>query len=1022
MLKLTLLATASLLAVHTQAIGAETVPSPDAIIDTDAAKSGLTEHKTESTENYDHFFPGPVSDARKQELDDRVVTAAENLPQSHPRLFGNHAQFAEDIKRFDDLDPTCSFGGKNGIGTIKNTKALWDRFNFGRRICNGNIPTSFADNPDLQYYTTNTSAKWNQDRALRVLHLMRRIEACLQEDPDCQYSELEFDYIKKAFIDKEVGRFHETGRTNRNDDGNRKDWHYGGGGSFFDLGAINPFQVWSLTLDFYWDQPEYLSAADQKAVADELRRYIQMYLNQSKNIDGLGWTLYNGNNWTVILNSAAMHWALALYHEEPLAEEVLRTALKTNWLHRDIYLDQGQYKEGAGYIATDFVAVMQMNNMLKRTIGEPVHAMKWGVMNDTAKWYLDSMSTDGHILSFGDTWARRSFTNTFPLNMALWKEVTGIVPYNTETIEPCDAGKFFANHYHEAGYQNPWEIDVSMARDWYSIASQCDSITDTTYNLYEPYGEAVFRVNTDRKTDVSQAPNAPVGFQQSNQTLMAITGVDNQFPHREVDFGSVIWSAHGSRLIQDWDYGRFTKSMNYYDTQRSRGFFQKTGADDKLEFFIKELQPDMNMSQAFVALKVSYSEQRVPIGPYMGPADEDGWAKVSIPIGDFEFEPRFWDHVIVDQDSESKGVGLVTFRIANGVAARDVEFGVDEIKLVSPSKALTWFGDDYEGSVEGDALFYNYLKDISAAPQVSGGANGTNNWLKISALNKATGRLGLYYRDEPADRDIVNNIDSFAIGANTLIIPDARFTDPNNPSPERTNISQLRGKVGSRSQFTLQGFEGVKFDGAKVYGKDEEDGWLNKFDRYMIALDNGNFLIVDDFETKDGKASEIQEFWFSKADDILTCARGGQLSYHVDVIHQEGNTVDYIPRCMVLGVQETAESAGRMTAASLTGEAKLKMGAPQYMKNDRYFGRFIEGDRMTMKNIRGAQEERTLVRFAPDGKVSKDVRAFLFQAQTGADALEPQQVSICKCGDSFRVQATIGSKSYDLDFADIVAK
>lgn len=1058
----------------------------------------------------DHFNPAnDITDSsspypyppRKDELDIRALTRAfENLPNAHPRLYGDSAQYWANAQHFEALDNKLK-GSTNGYGTIKNYKTIWDKYTYDKTSANKPYPTSLTSIREAKFYLdvdleNGELPKGSMERSLRVMHLIRVLDGCLEYDSSCRFLESsipgEMDQLKTKFIQFEFKNFQRQLADSKLDcaTGNGpavsrpKAFHYGGNGCYFDLGAINLMRPWTSFVDYFWDETAYWATENDKAVVmDVMLEYANMYLTQADDSDlgtnKLNWTVANPNNWNVITGEAAVRFAMLVYNKgndeeagqevyKGLGERIFKEVLRYAWNHRSIYLDEGQYKEGAGYIATDFIATNRLNDFYMRTIGEPMHAMKWAVMKKTAASYLEAVSTDGHILNFGDVWKWRGLSNTYPLNMLVWEEMTGVKPYGSTKVsdfsdaEACLVSKFFANNYYDFGLRVPMEISPALARDWHTIAARCTADTPdavvgadfigSSYTLYNPYKEAVFRVLTDRQTKASKEKNALPHLLQSNQTLMGMTCVANAFPHREKDCFDVKWSVHGSRFIDDAGYGNFTKGYEFYQLRGSKGFFAKTHKDDLLQFYVKPLEEKMNLDKAYIAISVAGTEKRLAIKPFMAAqADDSGWTKVQIPLSDFEISDAIWKRSI-PAGNTTTGVGIIAITMGSGLAnPRDAVLGIDEITLRGKSgQTLLWYGDGYTGSLQGDALDHNEAKITVTEESGSGsagGAMGTAQWLKIGAYGKQTGRVGLYYRDTPADRRVYNQYDTFPIGANSLIVPDARYVHPIRPAPQRTHIGQLHGKEATARAFTINGLQGVAFDASRVYGKIDNDeaeneGWLEKAIRYMIALPNGNFLVVDEFETKadpenpgQKRKSLIQEFWYSPVDEVQTCVRPnlGGSSHHVDVTMSGENTVDFSPRCMVLRITSEAEAAGRMTAASLAGDVFLKFGAPSFMADDRYFKRFITGDVIELQNRKGGIDKRRLLRFEPLEPVSADVRAFLFQAglnhnETAADGennqLKPQNLSVYECTEgsdtSVCIDATIDGAKTTLDLKDIV--
>lgn len=1038
-----------------------------------------------------HFFPlqaadfpegeaDPAFQARIAELNTQVLNRfEENLPRSHPRLHGDEAQYWSYFRPFETVTASDYEGENYSYATTKNIFSVYNHRTYGMIKAGWAYPHTLRNIPGARFYLdVNLNAsdedlpKGNATRAMQVLHLIRMIDGCLQFDPDCRFSQANSDRpmhvegelwaLKRKFIRYEFRDFQRqlTGNNANTScpavDGvsfpRAKYWHHGYDGCSFNLGAIRMFRPWTAIMDYYWDDNRYWAQPEDHArVMDIMTNYAKMYIEQSDPSHKLHWMVSLHNNWNTITGEAALRFATLVYDEpgyEEMARELLANVLKFSWNHRRIYMDEGMYQEGAGYMATDYSSTGAINNFYMRTIGEPMHAMKWGIGTDTAEWYVNVMGPDGHAVNFGDAWKTQGIRNAIPLDLLLWREMIGLdAPGTTElsTAEQCVAARFFANHYFDDGMSIPMLMGAHLARDWHSEVEACgDQQLADTYAADFPFNESMFRVDTGRTTWAASGENPTPHVQQSNQSMMAMSCVPNDFPHRELDCFDVKWSVHGSRFIDDTGYGDFTKGYNYYQVRGSKGHIPLTSAADTLEFFAKPVK-NVNMDRAFIILNVAGKTQSMSIGAWMKNTapDANGWHHIKIPLTAFgDIKPHHWNAVV----NGGKGVGSITFLQGSGLHLfREASFGIDEIRFTQGGGGnVLWYGDARTASVEGDALQYSRHR-LFVKERSGDGANGTDGWLEIGTNIKATGPVVSFYRDVADDRIVQNYYDGFAIGANSLVVPDAQFTEDWFARPDQTHMGQIFGKRATGETFevdTLEGatgLKGVSFDASEVYGKSVDGGWLEKAIRYKIALPNGNFVIVDDFRTRHvngdtgpRKTSQIQQFWYTPYDNVQTCAlpRNGGTSHHVDVTYSGVNTVDFTPRCMILfrGGNVQAEAKGRMSAASLAGNVELKFGPPSFMADDPYFRRFVNGDTITQLNRKRGTDVRRLLRFEPPEPVSEDTRAFLFQGALDhpdpKDALKPQSVIVSKTlpgceTESFCVQAKIGNETYTLNFDNI---
>ncbi|WP_114390763.1 discoidin domain-containing protein [Notoacmeibacter marinus] len=1045
-----------------------------------------------------HFFPldkeefkegeeDPAFKARISELNARVSKRfEENLPRSHPRLHGDEAQYWDYFQTFESQNAKAFKGDNYSYATVKNIFSVYNNRTYGMKTTEVNYPKTLRNIPTARFYldvdlqaSDKDLPRGNAKRAMQVLHLIRMIDGCLEFDPDCRFSqannietidvESELGALKQKFIRFEFRDFqrqlsgdnakHNCAAVDGVNFPRPRKWHHGHIGCRFDLGAIRMFRPWTAIMDYYWDGNRYWERPeDQQRVMDIMTNYAKMYLEQSDPQHKLHWTVSIQNNWNSITGEAALRFATLVYDEpgyESMARELIGNVLKFSWNHRRIYMDEGMYREGTGYMATDYASTGPINNFYMRTIGEPMHAMKWGIGFDNARWLVNAMAPDGHSVNFGDAWKVQGIRNAIPLDMLLWQEMVGIKePGTTELTkaEQCVAARFFANHFYDDGMSVPMLMGAHLARDWHAEVEACgDGILADSYAANFPFNESVFRIDTGRNTRV--APDTRVTLdkdvsshaKQSNQTMMAMSCVPNDFPHREIDCFDIKWSVHGSRLIDDTGYGNFNKGYNYYEFKGAKGHVPKTSNADKLEFYVKPVK-NVNMDKARVLINVGGKAQGLSIGEWMRMTQPgaDGWTHLEIPLTAFDkIEDKHWNAVV----NGGKGVSSITFLQGSGLhLSKQASFGVDEVRFTQGNGgSRLWYGDARTASVKGDALQYSKHR-LFVKERNGGGAGGTDGWLEIGTDIKATGPVVSFYHDVPEDHVVQNFYDGLPVGANSLIVPDAKFLDLWLARPDQTHRGQLSGKRATGKTFEINTLEGVKnlqgvyFDASEVYGsKEETGGWMEKAVRYKVALPKGNFLIVDDFQTRYAsgssgprRKSQIQEFWYSPYDDVQTCAlpRNGGMSHHVDVRFSGNNTVDFTPRCMILfrGGDARAEAKGRMTASSLAGNVELKFGPPSFMADDPYFRRFVKDDTITQVNRKGGTDVRRLLRFEPPEDVSADVRAFLFQgalAQSDpSKALKQQELQVSETlpgceTQSFCVRATIGGETYTLNFDSI---
>lgn len=386
-----------------------------------------------------HFFPltdadfpqgeaDPAFQERIRELNTQVLNRfEENLPRAHPRLHGDQAQYWSYFQPFETASASDYLGTNYSYATIKNIYSVYNRNTYGMNSAGWNYPHTLRNVRAARFYldvdlnlSDKDLPKGNGVRAMQVLHLIRMIDACLEFDPNCRFSQANNDTptyvegelwaLKRKFIRYEFRDFQRyltpAARPKfgcHSIDGKTLPrpgvWHHGDDGCHFDLGAIRMFRPWTAIMDYFWDENRYWATPDDKAeVLDVMTFYAKMYLEQSNPSHRKHWTVSLQNNWNSITGEAALRFATLVYDEpgyEQMAKEILANVLKFSWNHRRIYMDEGMYQEGNGYMATDYASTGPINNFYMRTIGEPMHAMKWGIGTDTAKWYVNAIAPDG---------------------------------------------------------------------------------------------------------------------------------------------------------------------------------------------------------------------------------------------------------------------------------------------------------------------------------------------------------------------------------------------------------------------------------------------------------------------------------------------------------------------------------------------------------------------------------------------------------------------------------------------------
>ena len=112
-----------------------------------------------------------------------------------------------------------------------------------------------------------------------------------------------------------------------------------------------------------------------------------------------------------------MEWSIVFWHEEnELALEVLEIVNDIMWLHRDFYTDDGVYTEGvAQYGFMSMNGQMAMAALSQASFGVAPAAIDVERIQLLATYFISSMSTDGYLVDFGDSWRNRGWSSPMPV-------------------------------------------------------------------------------------------------------------------------------------------------------------------------------------------------------------------------------------------------------------------------------------------------------------------------------------------------------------------------------------------------------------------------------------------------------------------------------------------------------------------------------------------------------------------------------------------------------------------------------
>jgi hypothetical protein len=230
-------------------------------------------------------------------------------------------------------------------------------------------------------------------------------------------------------------------------------------------------------------------------------------------------------------------------------------------------------------------------------------------------------------------------------------------------------------------------------------------------------------------------------------------------------------------------------------------------------------------------------------------------------------------------------------------------------------------------------------------------------------------------------------IDNGAVGHSTLYVPEATFVGGNGLE---NNTSQIKGGVGTIQEGNWGDAAGVHMDGGFVYGKVEGNpawqeaqqyGWLEAFDRWIVMLPGGHFLVADSFLKRDDRpdvtAAETWQFYHAPPADPPAKCKYSQK--HVEVTLQDTHTVDIEPRCSMLFYSMDSTTLGRILGAS---RAPGQFTEPEVFENYKNNGGTITHKR---------------VRYEPDAAVAHDARVFVLLAAPNAAAMPVATLEYVDC-------------------------
>ena len=421
----------------------------------------------------------------------------------------------------------------------------------------------------------------NQSGGYRALHLLRRLWACASANngdySSCEFNATETNRLATSVVTKEMERFASTTWTCGAACGGN------GGTPVFDLTTAEQVSFFVHFYDVMLSEGSILTEEQASAVQATLRNMILLFENAFWSLD---WRLWNGNNWTPHLCLPALEWAIVFWHEDnELASKLLGIVNDIMWLHRDFYTEDGVYTEGiAEYAFMSMNGQMAMSALSRASFGFAPAAIDVEKIQLAATYFLAGISSDGYMVDLGDSHKKRGWSSPMAVvEAAIAPAIVNGDTVSETSINPDQARAFSAMSYGSGSvYSNPWRIRGAILQ-----FDSLSSLRSPPLNQAQPLGPksiSLFlfggyaRILTPLLTTDATSPicfnnkcidpDLPSLWDGIPYSSISLQARPNTFAHSEVDFGSINWSAWGSRLLSEFGYGTIATSVNEYDMRR----------------------------------------------------------------------------------------------------------------------------------------------------------------------------------------------------------------------------------------------------------------------------------------------------------------------------------------------------------------------------------------------------------------------------------------------------------------------
>ena len=327
------------------------------------------------------------------------------------------------------------------------------------------------------------------------------------------------------------------------------------------------------------------------------------------------WELWNGNNWTPVLSMGAMHWCIAMWHDEPArAGRIIKIINDISLLHIPMTTVNGGYKEGVcqySYMSID--ATLTIARLYAAAFGEVWPGADYARLEASAKWHIDSYDTTASAVDFGDSHACSGMVPT-TIRAALASVIAAPNPQAAAVaaaampggsgggMDACMLRQWSSAAYYLNAY-DPWNYPPALAipkynigsaeaaaTTWNDLAAECDPgpkpgteplgpAVSTVYPVFG-YGKIMLPLLTTCTSDsdvemwqcsADDDPNVdkrPRLKMLGMYSMLALQGRPNAYPHSEVDYATFKWSTFGVTLLGELGYGKIATSTGPFDLRR----------------------------------------------------------------------------------------------------------------------------------------------------------------------------------------------------------------------------------------------------------------------------------------------------------------------------------------------------------------------------------------------------------------------------------------------------------------------